>query len=82
MPLGTIINSGAVIVGSFIGFLAGKELPERIRSIVFQAIGIATLIIGFKMSIETQNILILILMLLGLTWSLPPLPLAAAPMFI
>lgn len=65
MPLGTIINSGAVIVGSFIGFLAGKELPERIRSIVFQAIGIATLIIGFKMSIETQNILILIFSLLA-----------------
>jgi len=64
MLLGTIVNVGAVIAGSLIGVLMGKELPVRIRSIVFQAIGIATLIIGFKMAIETRNILVLIFSLL------------------
>ena len=64
MLLGTIVNVGAVIAGSLIGVLIGKELPDRIRSIVFQAIGIATLIIGFKMAIETRNILVLIFSLL------------------
>jgi len=72
MLLGTLVNMGSVIAGSLIGVLIGKELLENIKSVVFQAIGIATLILGFKMAIETRNILILIFSLLvgGITGEL------------
>ena len=34
MPISTIVNAGAVIVGSMLGTLLGTRLPERIRRMV------------------------------------------------
>jgi uncharacterized membrane protein YqgA involved in biofilm formation len=72
MPLGTIVNTVAVMVGSTIGTLIGKRFPERIRRIVFQAIGLATLVIGMRMAFEVESILALIFSLLlgGITGEL------------
>ena len=64
MPLGTIVNAGAVIVGSVIGTILGERLPERIRSMVFQALGLATLVIGMRMAFETRGILVFIFSLI------------------
>jgi uncharacterized membrane protein YqgA involved in biofilm formation len=64
MPLGTIVNAVAVMVGSTIGTLVGERLPERIKKIVFQAIGLSTLVIGMRMAFEVQSILVLIFSLL------------------
>jgi uncharacterized membrane protein YqgA involved in biofilm formation len=64
MPLGTIVNAVAVMVGSTIGTLIGKRFPEKIRRIVFQAIGLSTLVIGMRMAFEVQSILVLIFSLL------------------
>lgn len=44
---GTLINVGAVLVGTALGTLLGSRLPERIRETVMHALGIATLVIGF-----------------------------------
>lgn len=66
MPIGTFVNAGTVIIGSLIGILLRKHFPLKIKQIVFQAIGLSTLVIGIKMSLEVRNILILIFsMLLG-----------------
>ncbi|MDR1775984.1 MAG: DUF554 domain-containing protein [Actinomycetes bacterium] len=47
MPgLGVIVNVAAVIVGSVIGTLAGRALPQRLHKGVVQAMGLATLAIG------------------------------------
>jgi uncharacterized membrane protein YqgA involved in biofilm formation len=64
MPLGTIVNAVAVMVGSTIGSIIGKRFPDRIRRIVFQAIGLATLVIGMRMAFEVESILVLIFSLL------------------
>ena len=64
MPLGTIVNAGAVIVGSVLGTLIGKRLPERIRGMVFQALGLATLVIGMRMAFATEGILVFIFSLI------------------
>ena len=64
MPLGTIVNAGAVIVGSTIGTILGSRLPERIKNMVFQALGLATLVIGMRMAFETKGILVFIFSLL------------------
>jgi len=61
--IGTFINTGAVILGSTIGLIIHSRLPEKIVKIVFQAIGLFTILIGVQMGLQTQNFLILILSL-------------------
>ncbi len=59
--LGTLINAGAVIVGSAIGLLIHSRLPQTIIAIAFQGIGLFTLTIGFTMAMKTQNFLLMVL---------------------
>jgi uncharacterized protein len=58
--LGTLINAGAVLLGSIIGLLIHSRLPERVTRIVFQAIGLFTIFLGFTMASKTTNFLIMI----------------------
>jgi uncharacterized membrane protein YqgA involved in biofilm formation len=57
---GTIVNVGAVIAGSLIGVFFNRFIPERIKKILFQALGLATILIGLTMAFKTQNVLIVI----------------------
>jgi len=57
---GTIINILAIIVGSIIGLLIHSNLPDRIKKIVFQAIGLFTAFLGISMALKTNEILIMI----------------------
>lgn len=57
---GTFLNVGTIIVGSLVGLLIHKGLPERIKKIVFQAIGIFTAFLGVQMAFETKEILVMI----------------------
>jgi uncharacterized membrane protein YqgA involved in biofilm formation len=52
---GTIVNTGAILAGSFIGISAGKFLPERIKTIAMQALGLSVVLIGLKMAISAQQ---------------------------
>lgn len=63
IPLGSIVNAAAVIIGSLIGLGFGSFLPEKIRTSVFQAIGLFTLILGAKMALETNQFLVLLISL-------------------
>ena len=58
--MGTLINAGAVILGSIIGLLFHKRFPERIAAIVFQGIGLFTLFLGITMASKTGNFLVMI----------------------
>ena len=58
--LGTLTNTAAVLVGSGIGLLIHSRLPKRITAIVFQAIGLFTLVLGVSMSLKTDRYLIMI----------------------
>lgn len=62
--IGTIINSLTIIFGCFIGLLLKGYFPERIRIILFQGIGLITLILGIQMAILANDILLIILSLL------------------
>ena len=64
MPIGTIVNVVAVIAGSLIGVMLHKNFPDRIKEIVFQGIGLATLVIGMQMAFKVQNLLVLIFSIL------------------
>ena len=64
MPLGTLVNTLAVIVGSTLGLLLQSKFPENIRTISFQGIGLCTLLIGMQMALQVENILLLIMSIL------------------
>lgn len=55
LPVGSLINAAVVVVGGCIGMLLGNRLPERIRLIVFQGLGLCTLSIGMQMTFKTTN---------------------------
>ena len=58
--LGTIINMVAVIVGSLIGLVFDKGIPERLSSTLMQALGLCTVLIGVQGAIKGENALIMI----------------------
>ena len=58
--IGTAINVGTVLVGSGVGLFAGSRLPDRVHETVFKGLGLLTLVVGMKMALETQNILVLL----------------------
>ena len=70
--IGTLVNTGAVVIGGVIGLTAGTRLPERIKVILMQALGLAVLAIGLRMALEAQHTLLAIACLLvgGITGEL------------
>ena len=73
--IGTFVNAGAVIAGGTVGLLLKKNMPERITTIYFQAIGLFTIAIGISMVYKMQHILIIVSSLaigslLGEWWNL------------
>jgi uncharacterized membrane protein YqgA involved in biofilm formation len=69
---GTLVNTATVIVGSGIGLWVGHRLPENIKKIVLQAMGLVTILLGIQMALKTESVLILIgsLVLGGITGEL------------
>jgi uncharacterized protein len=57
---GTIINTGAIVTGSLIGAFTGRWLPERIKVIVMQALGLAVILIGLQMALSGKRLLLTI----------------------
>lgn len=58
--IGTIVNIGAVILGSAVGLIIHAKLPDKITKIVFQGIGLFTIALGLQMAIKTNNFTIMI----------------------
>ena len=63
---GVIVNTATVLLGSIIGLICKKGIPERLSSAVMTAIGLCTVAIGFSGILEGENTLVLIIsMVLG-----------------
>jgi uncharacterized protein len=58
--VGFLVNTAAVAVGSTIGLLAGSKLKEKYKNIVLSSLGLVTVVIGVRMAIKTENVLILV----------------------
>ncbi|NDC91542.1 MAG: DUF554 domain-containing protein [Acidimicrobiia bacterium] len=64
--LGTLINTVTVLGGGVLGLVIGNRIPDRIRKIIVQVIGLTTLVIGLRDVIDTENIVFpLVGMILG-----------------
>jgi len=46
---------GAILAGSIVGISAGKFLPERMKTIVMQALGLSVVLIGLKMALSGKE---------------------------
>ena len=57
---GTLINTITVLLGGTLGSLLGDRLPDRVRLIVIQGVGLVTLVVGTDMALGTGNILIVL----------------------
>lgn len=60
IPVGAFVNALGIAVGSLVGVAFGSRLPERVRTIVFQGLGLCTVVLGLKMALPTQQPLIVI----------------------
>ena len=58
--IGTIVNTATVIVGGCIGLLLKTGMPERLKTIYFQAVGLFTLAIGIGMVWNMEHILVVV----------------------
>lgn len=62
--LGTIVNCVAVIFGSVVGIFFSKHITKEISSVICSGAGVVTLIIGFSLAFQTENIIYLTLSLI------------------
>jgi len=53
--LGTLINTATVLIGGMVGIAMGDKIPDRIRVIVVQVIGMVTIGLGLSDLLKTHN---------------------------
>ena len=58
--LGTIVNAAAIILGGALGLLFGHSMPEKMNSTIIQGLGLAVLLVGIDMALQTNNSLVVI----------------------
>ncbi len=60
---GVIVNTITVIIGSIVGLVLKKQIPEKLTSAVMTVIGLCTIAIGVSGIIKGQNQLVMIISL-------------------
>ncbi|AEG15567.1 DUF554 domain-containing protein [Desulfofundulus sp. TPOSR] len=58
--VGTLINAAAICAGALLGTLLKKGIPQRVGDTVIQGLGLAVILIGAQMALQTRNPLIVI----------------------
>jgi uncharacterized membrane protein YqgA involved in biofilm formation len=54
-PIGTFINMATVVAGSLLGLWLQQLFPANVQAIIFQAIGLGTLLIGIQMALKVPD---------------------------
>ncbi len=58
--LGTLVNSGAIVIGGALGLLLKKGLPKKMADTLMVGLGLCTLYIGISGCLAGENTLVLI----------------------
>jgi uncharacterized membrane protein YqgA involved in biofilm formation len=61
---GTAVNGAAIVIGGLLGIFLGNKIPERIKITVMQGIALTVVLIGLRMALETQRLLVVIFSLI------------------
>ncbi len=64
MITGTIVNVITVLIGSLLGVFFQSKLPERFTKIVFQGLGLFTLVLGLFMALKSTHFLVMVFSLI------------------
>ena len=57
---GTIVNVAAICAGSLVGRYAGHFVPEKMRQTVMSGVGLAVLLIGLQLALQSRQPMIVI----------------------
>lgn len=57
---GTIVNVAAICAGALVGRYAGRFVPNRIRQTVMAGLGLAVVLIGLQLAIESKQPMVVI----------------------
>ena len=57
---GVLVNTGTILIGSAVGLLFKKGIPERVTNAVMIGLGLCTLYIGIDGALQGENVLIVI----------------------
>ena len=58
--LGTFVNVIAIILGSLVGVLFRKGIPEKYKEIIMSGVGLSVILIGIKSALSSDSLLIVI----------------------
>ncbi|UQZ89351.1 DUF554 domain-containing protein [Deltaproteobacteria bacterium Smac51] len=61
VPVGALVNAGAVALGGLLGLAAGSIIGEKLRDSLFQTLGLCTVLIGLKMALTASDLMIVII---------------------
>ncbi len=61
--LGVFVNVGAIVIGSLVGLLLKHGLPNQVKRVIMQGIGLSVLVIGIGGALQTGSVLLLVLSL-------------------
>ena len=59
--VGTLVNAGAIVLGSVIGLLVRRGLPQRIKDALMSGMGLCVILIGLKGALGTGSEMLVIL---------------------
>ncbi len=65
MLIGPLVNGAAIVAGGLVGLLLHGRFPDRVRVIMFQALGLSVLLIGLKMALTGNAPLLVVISLLA-----------------
>ncbi|MGE4556121.1 MAG: DUF554 domain-containing protein [Desulfovibrionaceae bacterium] len=66
LPVGSLVNAGAIIIGSVVGLSLRDRFPERMRILIYQALGLCVMVIGLQMAFKmTEPLLVIFSLILG-----------------
>ena len=54
--IGTLINAAAIILGTVIGLLLRKGIPQRFQDTIGQGQGLCVILIGLSSAIKTADV--------------------------
>jgi len=59
--IGTWVNMGTVLAGGLAGWALGARVPSRVRDGAAIGVGLATVVLGLRLALGTQDLLVLML---------------------
>ena len=65
IPIGTLVNAGAVLAGSSIGLLLKGRISERLSGAIIRAIGLCVIVIGVSGAMNGDFMLLVASLALG-----------------